>query len=119
MWTTSPTERYVYTWLACSDARDARLQVSVDESVCSSGEEDLSTALHHVTTAATQPLETSQPQPAEVGLTLTPTVCVCVCVYIQSVDTQEVREEVVEDFVRNFLVRVGLHKTADIFQAEW
>ena len=32
---------------------------------------------------------------------------------------QQVREEVVEDFVRNFLVRVGLHKTADTFQAEW
>ena len=26
--------------------------------------------------------------------------------------------QVVEDFVRNFLVSVGLHRTADIFQAE-
>ena len=33
--------------------------------------------------------------------------------------SQQKREEVVEDFVRNFLVRVGLHRTADIFQAEW
>ena len=32
---------------------------------------------------------------------------------------QEGREEVVEDFVRNFLVSTGLHRTADIFQAEW
>ena len=31
----------------------------------------------------------------------------------------QVKEEVVEDFVRNFLVSVGLEKTADIFQAEW
>ena len=43
---------------------------------------------------------------------------VCVCSLVVVCPQQE-REEVVEDFVRNFLVTAGLHKTADIFQAEW
>ena len=29
------------------------------------------------------------------------------------------RPEVVDDFVRNFLVRMGLHKSLDCFQTEW
>ena len=29
------------------------------------------------------------------------------------------RPEVVDDFVRNFLVRMGMHKTLDCFQTEW
>ena len=33
--------------------------------------------------------------------------------------TLQQAEEVVEDFVRNFLVKVGLHRTAEVFQAEW
>ena len=29
------------------------------------------------------------------------------------------KPEVVDDFVRNFLLRIGLHKTLDCFQSEW
>jgi hypothetical protein len=29
------------------------------------------------------------------------------------------RPEVVDDFVRNFLVRMGMHETLDCFQTEW
>lgn len=45
------------------------LQVSLDESVCSSGDEDLNTALHHITTdIATQSLQVSTlPQSTEVS----------------------------------------------------
>jgi len=31
----------------------------------------------------------------------------------------EVKPEIVEDFVRNFLVRMGMHKSLDCFQTEW
>jgi hypothetical protein len=65
--------------------------------VCSSGEEDLSTALQHVAEDSGKgPQQDADPQ-----------------------HQPEEREEVVDDFVRNFLVSVGLHKTADVFQAEW
>ena len=85
----------------------------MDDSVSSSGEEDLRTALQHISadTAAVAELGTA-PQPRDEvsgdfsSLTL------------QTL-RQETREEVVEDFVRNFLVTAGLHKTADVFQAEW
>ena len=54
----------------------------------------------------------SEPLPqTEVSLSL--------CWWVLTSVAQQVREEVVEDFVRNFLITVGLHKTADIFQAEW
>ena len=56
----------------------------------------------------------SEPLPqTEVSLSLS------LCWWVLTSVAQQVREEVVEDFVRNFLVTVGLHKTADIFQAEW
>lgn len=29
------------------------------------------------------------------------------------------KPEVVDDFVRNFLVRMGMHRTLDTFQCEW
>ena len=50
-------------------------------------------------------------------------VCMYVCMYVHAcmnvLHSLKPREEVVEDFVRNFLVSVGLHRTADLFQAEW
>ena len=46
-------------------------------------------------------------------------VCMYMHVCMNVLHSLKPREEVVEDFVRNFLVSVGLHRTADLFQAEW
>ena len=54
-----------------------------------------------------------------VFLSLSLSLSLSLCWWVLTSVAQQVREEVVEDFVRNFLITVGLHKTADIFQAEW
>jgi hypothetical protein len=33
--------------------------------------------------------------------------------------TIEKLPEVVDDFIRNFLIKMGMHKTLDTFEAEW
>ncbi len=45
-------------------------------------------------------------------------MCVCVCVALQLLSLQD-HAEVVEDFVRNYLVGHGLFETAEVFQREW
>ena len=89
------------------------VQVSVGGSVCSSGEEDLGTALQHIAA------DSGKGPQQDAGLQHQPEVSPSLwSLAVMGVGYQE-RKEVVEDFVRNFLVSVGLHKTADMFQAEW
>lgn len=82
-----------------SDDGFAYEEVPVDEISASSGEEDLDTALHNLRVA-------KQPSTVEKVSHVTP-------------EPVKQHPEVVEDYVRNFLVGMGLHRTMETFQAEW
>ncbi|KAL5486398.1 hypothetical protein EMCRGX_G018868 [Ephydatia muelleri] len=74
-------------------------EVAVDEISISSGEEDLDTALHNLHVAK---------QPATIEKAS----------HISSEPVSQ-HPEVIEDYVRNFLVHTGLHRTMETFQGEW
>ena len=78
------------------------------------GEEDLETALQNA--------QIAQQPPVSVSVYLAGVLSYSPCQQGPLLSEQSPRPphpEVVEDFVRNFLVQMGMSRTAECFQAEW